>query len=65
MEVKFIKNKNENYASLVITRESKETLFICHSNYDDGHYSYEFKVEGTEEEIKIIKEFCNKIDMAE
>ncbi len=36
-------------------------ISVLHSNDDDGFYGYTFEVEGTPEEIKVIKEFCKKI----
>lgn len=44
--------------------EDENTLYIWHSNDDDGYYSYQFEIEGTDEEIKVIKEFCTKITKA-
>lgn len=38
---------------------------IWHSNQDDGYYSYKFRVDGTKEEIEVIKEFCEKLMEAE
>lgn len=39
-----------------------EELRIAHCNEDDGHYHYEYFVTGSHEEIRIIKEFCEKLN---
>ena len=47
-----------------ITSEGKNILKIIHSNEDDGYYSYPFEVTGTDDEIKVIKKFCDKLSDA-
>ena len=44
-----------------ITPKDKNTLLIFHSNQNDGYYSYGFEVTGKEEELEVIKEFCEKL----
>jgi len=44
-----------------ITPKNKNTLHVFHSNQEDGYYSYSFEITGTEEELEVIKEFCEKI----
>ena len=44
-----------------ITPKDKNTLHIFHSNQNDGYYSYGFEVTGKEEELEVIKEFCEKL----
>ena len=61
MKVKCLDHNNE--ALLQVIEKSSEELIIEHSNYDDGHWGCTFQVIGTTEEIRIIKEFCNKIDI--
>jgi hypothetical protein len=68
MKIKFLKEDNTsdtNEATLYVTGSSEKSLFLYHTNSDDGHYCYHFRVEGTKEEIKIIKEFCEEINKAE
>jgi hypothetical protein len=70
MKVNFKKPENgnkDNDALLdyeIIDSKDKNTLEIWHHNADDGYYSYGFEVTGTDEEIKVIKEFCDKITEA-
>ena len=67
MKVKFIKElrTDTNEAILNITDEEETVLHFYHANnLDGGRYGYNFKVEGTEEEIKIITEFCEKVNIA-
>ena len=63
MKIKFIKDEesDNNEAVLHIDEEFKNSFSLVHSNSDDGYYSYLFRVEGTEEELRIIREFCYKI----
>lgn len=69
MKIDFIKDKNvsgeENCVILSYEYIDDNTLRIIHSNRDDGYYGYEFEVIGTKKELKIIKEFCDKIEEAE
>jgi hypothetical protein len=66
MKVLFIEHSSRAGNCAVLETEiiDSKTINLWHSNDDDGYYSYEFNVEGTEEEIKIIKEFCEKITKA-
>jgi hypothetical protein len=41
---------------------SPTKLKVLHNNGDDSAYESIYIVEGTEEEIKIIKEFCDRVD---
>jgi hypothetical protein len=71
MKVEFLvpeRGPKENDALLDyddITPKNKNTITVYHCNQDDSYYGYNFEITGTDEEIKIIKEFCQKIMEAE
>ena len=68
MEIELIpevEGYSKNFAALVCEVTDEENVMtVWHYNEDDGYYSYKFRVERTEEESKIIKEFCRKITEA-
>ena len=56
--------ENSNDAQLTVFDISKNKIKVIHTNSNDGHYGYVFEIEATEEEIKVIKEFCDLIEMS-
>ena len=54
-----------NDAILKVKSISPTEISLIHCNDNDGFYGYKFIVKGTEEEIKIITEFCEKVEKAE
>jgi len=65
MKVKLLSLCEKNDACLNILSRMPNKADIIHSNLEDGHYTYHFELEGTEEEIKTITEFCNLLNDAE
>lgn len=67
MEINYLTSEREPFVNDAIldydeiTPKNKNTLRVFHSNQNDGYYSYNFEVEGTKEELKVIKEFCEKL----
>ena len=53
---------HQNDAELTYEEINQNVLDIWHTNNNDGFYGYNFEVEGTKEEIDIIKQFCNLIN---
>jgi len=65
MKIKCIDGtENRNDATLEVSDIEKNKIKVVHCNDNDGYYGYVFEVEGTEEEIKTIKEFCRLIEDA-
>ncbi len=64
MKAEFI-SLGKNDACLSVLKTSSTTANLIHSNHDDSFYTYHFEIEGTEEEIKTITEFCKLVENAE
>lgn len=63
MNIKFL-SLGTNHACLDVLPKTPTTIDVIHSSYNDGHYTYHFKIEGTEEEIKAITRFSELIENA-
>ncbi len=48
-------------AQLFCKDKSDNNITIIHCNDNDGHYGYEFIINGTKEEIEVIKQFCSLV----
>jgi hypothetical protein len=46
---------------LLVTEVDPTHIKVVHVNDDDHNYEYEYEVEGTPEEIAVIKSFCEKL----
>ena len=64
MDIKFIEGADNQNDALLSYSIDENKIKIIHSNFNDGHYGYVFELKGTEEELKVIKEFCDKIEEA-
>ena len=70
MEISFAKIRSSDTNEAVLSIDDTlfpmevDTLVIIHTNSEVGHYGNYFVVRGTEEELKIIQEFCEKITVA-
>jgi len=64
MKVEII-SLGKNDSCLSVLKTSPTTANLIHSNHDNSFYTYHFEIEGTEEEIKTIVEFCKLTEEAE